>query len=144
VSNIFFFTEDINFRLRAIRKIRKWISFIIENEGGTYENINFIFTSDSFLHQINVEYLNHDTLTDIITFDYGEGVAPINSDIYISIDRCKENSKQLKLKFTDELHRLLAHGILHLLGYKDKKPSEKKQMTAKEDYYLSLRSEFGI
>jgi rRNA maturation RNase YbeY len=144
VIQIHFFTEDINYRLREIRKIRSWISASIIKEGGELENINFILTSDSFLHNINVEYLSHDTLTDIITFEYNEKNQPILSDIYISLDRCRENANEFHVSLRDELHRILIHGTLHLLGYKDKSKPDKQIMTSKEDYYLSLRSEFQL
>jgi rRNA maturation RNase YbeY len=144
VSGIYFFNEDVTYRVRDIRKLRTWLLAAIQHEGGALENINFILTSDQFLHQLNIEYLQHDTLTDIITFDYNDGVKPIISDIYISIDRCRENARELKQSFRNELHRLFIHGVLHLLGYKDKSKAEKQEMTAKEDYYLSLRSEYGL
>lgn len=141
---IHFFTEDIQYRLRDIRKIRLWISDAIIKEGGELENINFILTSDTFLHNINLEYLSHDTLTDIITFEYNEENEAILSDIYISLERCRENAKEFHVNLKDELHRILIHGTLHLLGYKDKSKPEKQIMTSKEDYYLSLRSEFQL
>ena len=124
--------------------MRKWITKTIQNEGGEYETINFIFTSDSYLHKINVDYLQHDTYTDIITFEYNEGDFPIISDIYISIDRCKENAKTYNIRLRDEIHRIIIHGVLHLLSYKDKTKKDKELMTSKEDYYLSLRSEFEL
>jgi len=144
LKNIYFFTEEIIFRLRHLKKIRQWVQHTIELEGGELESINFIFTSDSYLHKINMDYLHHDTFTDIITFDYNEPGLPILSDIYISIDRCKENSKLLKISIVNEVHRIIIHGVLHLLGYKDKNNSDKEQMTTKEDYYLSLRHKFGL
>jgi len=144
VIQIHFFTEDIQYRLRDIRKIRLWISNAIIKEGGELENINFILTSDTFLHNINMEYLSHDTLTDIITFEYNEENEAILSDIFISLDRCRENAKEFHVNLKDELHRILIHGTLHLLGYKDKSKPEKQIMTSKEDYYLSLRSEFQL
>jgi len=144
VIQIHFFTEDIQYRLRDIRKIRLWISDAIIKEGGELENINFILTSDTFLHNINLEYLSHDTLTDIITFEYNEENEAILSDIYISLERCRENAKEFHVNIKDELHRILIHGTLHLLGYKDKSKPEKQIMTSKEDYYLSLRSEFQL
>lgn len=144
MAAIHFFTEDLNYRIRDIRKIRAWITAAIIKEGGELENINFILTSDSFLHKINVAYLNHDTYTDIITFEYNERGEAILSDIYISIDRCRENAKSYKVGLKNEIHRILIHGVLHLLGYKDKSKEEKQLMTSKEDYYLSLRPEFEL
>jgi len=144
LSEINFFSEDINYRLRHKKKLRRWIENTIENEGGAYETINFIFTSDSYLHKINVDYLQHDSYTDIITFEYNEAGLPIISDIYISIDRCRENAKTYKSILKDEIHRIIIHGVLHLLSYKDKSKKEKELMTSKEDYYLSLRNEFEL
>lgn len=144
MATIHFFNEDLNYRIRNIRKIRTWIIAAIKHEGGELENINFILTSDAFLHQINVEYLAHDTYTDIITFEYNEPGNPILSDIYISVDRCRENAKSYKVSLKEEIHRILIHGVLHLLGYKDKSKTEKQLMTSKEDYYLSLRPEFEL
>ena len=139
---IHFFTEDIHYRLRDIRKTRSWILAAILKEEGKLENINFILTSDSFLHKINVEHLGHNTYTDIITFEYNDMGNPILSDIYISIDRCRKNAKEYKVNLETEIRRILIHGVLHLLGYKDKTKSEKKVMTSKEDYYLSLHPKF--
>ncbi len=144
MNEINFFTEDISYRLRDIRKIKNWILKCIQEEGGELESINFILTSDEFLHKINLEYLQHDTYTDIITFDYNEGIMPIVSDIYISIDRCRDNAKTYGKGFKNEVHRVIIHGVLHLLGYKDKSKAEKAEMTSKEDYYLSLRPDFGL
>ena len=139
-----FFSEEINYQIRDIKKLRLWIINTIQNEGGEFETINFIFTSDSFLHKINVDYLSHDTYTDIITFEYNEPNTAIISDIYISLDRCRENAKTYKIKLLDELHRIIIHGVLHLLSYKDKTKKDKELMTSKEDYYLSLRPEFKL
>jgi len=144
LNEIHFFNEDISYRLRDKKRIRNWVINSIDNEGYKLESINFIFTSDSYLHKINVDYLSHDTYTDIITFEYNESGLPILSDIYISIDRCRENAKNLNITLTTEIHRIIIHGVLHLLGYKDKNKKDKELMTSKEDYYLSLRSEFGL
>jgi len=139
-----FFSEEIQYRLRDIKKLRAWVQNTIQNEGGELETINFIFTSDSYLHKINVDYLQHDTYTDIITFEYNEADMPIISDIYISIDRCRENANTYKINLTDEVHRIIIHGVLHLLSYKDKTKKDKELMTSKEDYYLSLRPKFKL
>jgi len=101
--------------------------------------LNYIFCSDTYLHKINLEYLKHDTLTDIITFDYSEK-KQISGDIFISIDRIKENAPKFNQSTDIELNRVLIHGVLHLLGYKDKTPKEKETMRAKEDFYLTLLS----
>ena len=144
MNEINFFLEGIEFRLRDIRKLRNWVLNTIQYEGGELETINFIFTSDSYLHKINIDYLQHDTYTDIITFEHNEIDMPIISDIYISIDRCRENANTYKLKLKDEIHRIIIHGVLHLLSYKDKTKKDKELMTTKEDYYLSLRSKVGL
>ena len=144
MAELNFFSEEVNYRLRKIRKIRNWVLHTIETEGGEVETINFIFSSDSYVHKINVDYLNHDTYTDIITFEYNDSGLPILSDIYISLDRCRENAKVLNLSLTNEVHRIIIHGVLHLLGYKDKNKKDKDLMTSKEDYYLSLRADLGL
>lgn len=100
--------------------------------------MNYIFCSDDFLHKMNVDYLQHDTLTDIITFDYCEG-SICSGDLFISIDRVKENAKELKSSVKDELHRVMIHGILHLLGFKDKSQQEAEEMRSQEEKSLILR-----
>lgn len=139
MSSINFLNEDLSYNVVKKKLLRSWILNTIKNEGSTIESINYIFTSDSFLYNLNIEYLNHDTFTDIITFQYNEIGEAIQSDIFISIERLRENAKTYKQKLLDEVHRIIIHGTLHLLGYKDKSPSEKEEMTSKEDYYLSLR-----
>ena len=102
-------------------------------------DINYIFCSDNYLHQINFQYLDHDTFTDIITFDQSDK-DQIEGDIFISIDRVHENANERNISFVNELHRVMIHGILHLLGYNDKTPKEKQLMREKEDECLSLRN----
>lgn len=135
-----FFKEDISFDLRTIRKIKKWVEAIIRAEKFIPGEINYIFCSDQYLHQINVDYLQHDTYTDIITFDQSEEEFLIEGDIFISIDRIRENAQNMGLLFEDELKRVMAHGVLHLMGYKDKSPEEQKEMREKEDACLSLQA----
>ena len=132
-----FFYEDISFDLEHQNDIQKWIAETITKEGRTLGEITYIFCSDDYLHKINLEYLQHDTLTDIITFNYCVDDV-INSDIFISIDRVKENALELNTTFPNELNRVIIHGVLHLIGYDDKSDSEKEEMRAKEDFYLSL------
>ena len=139
MPSIKYFTEDVSFRLSHPRKTSGWINSAISSEGMTLGEVNFIFCSDSYLHSMNVEYLNHNTLTDIITFDNSEQEGLIEGDIFISIDRVKENAKIFSRPFDEEIHRVIIHGILHLIGYSDKTPSKQKQMREKEDAYLSLR-----
>jgi len=139
VSSIIFHQEDISFRLKNIKKIKSWIEKSVALERGIVGDLNYIFCSDTYLHKINLEYLKHDTLTDIITFDYSEK-KQISGDIFISIDRIKENALKFNQSTDIELNRVLIHGVLHLLGYKDKTPKEKETMRAKEDFYLTLLS----
>ena len=129
-----FYTEDVDFQLGQAQKITAWIEKTIQEEGGQLSFINFIFCSDTYLHKINLEHLNHDTYTDIITFPYSE--TELESDIFISIDRVRENAASFEVSFEQELHRVMIHGVLHLLGQGDKSAAEKKEMRAKEDFWL--------
>ncbi len=141
---ISFFSENIKFNLKDKRIIQKWIKLVIESENKKTGDINYIFCDDTFLTDLNLKYLNHDTLTDIITFNYNEKNSnSINGDIYISIDRVKENSDKFKVPFITELHRVIIHGVLHLLGYKDKTKADKNTMREKEDNCLSLLQNFN-
>ncbi len=134
-----FFQEDTVFILKDKNGVRTWINETITAEGYILSELNFIFCSDSYLLEINKQYLNHDTFTDIITFDNSEEEGIIFGDIFISIDRIKENAKTFNVTLKDELHRVIIHGTLHLLGYPDKKKEEKVLMTEKEDFYLAAR-----
>jgi len=133
-----FFSEDISFQLSNPGQVSEWIEKITRSENHLIGFLNFIFCSDDYLHNINVEHLNHDTFTDIITFDYSDENT-ISGDIFISIDRVKENAVSHKSSFDNELHRVIIHGVLHLLGYKDKQPEDKVEMRQTEDFCLSLR-----
>lgn len=137
--NIHFFTEDIYFTLQQKSAIRQWISSTVQAETYRLKELNFIFCSDAYLLEMNQGYLNHDTYTDIITFDNSEEEGMIVGDIFISIERIRENAAKFKVSVTDELHRVMIHGVLHLLGYADKGKEKKAQMTDKENQYLSLR-----
>ena len=139
-SIISFFSETIDFELESQKKTERWIHDTIIKEAKTLGEITYVFCSDEYLHKINFEHLNHDTFTDIITFNYCDGDI-INSDIFISIDRVKENAKIFQTTFQNELNRVIIHGILHLVGYDDKNDTDKELMRAKEDFYLSLLSE---
>lgn len=119
-------------------KVSSWISNSIEEEGFKEGELNYIFCDDDYLLEKNVKFLNHNTLTDIISFDYTIGKL-ISGDIFISVERVEENAKIFNVSFDDELQRVMIHGILHFCKYKDKTEQEKKTMRAKEDYYLSLR-----
>ena len=132
-----FFTEEIKYDLKHKTNIRTWIKNTIEAEGYVLEELNFIFCSDEYLLAINQQYLQHDTYTDVITFDNSEVLKTIVGDIFISIERIQENARNYKGKTADELCRVMIHGTLHLLGYKDKGKAAKNLMTQKEDQYLS-------
>ena len=138
MASIHFFTEEIDFQLKYQNKKKRWIKSVIHAEGFTLESLNYIFCSDEFLLTKNIQYLNHNTYTDIITFDTSDSEA-IEGDIFISIDRIQDNSTKLGVSFTDELDRVMIHGVLHLMGYGDKGNEQKKLMREKEDSYLSLR-----
>ncbi len=133
------FEEDITYKLKNKIKVRQWINDTIVAEGFKLQELTYIFCSDAYLLQINQQYLDHDTYTDIITFDNSEYEGEITGDIFISIPRIQENATTFKVSETDELHRVIIHGALHLLGYTDKSPDDKKKMTEKEDYYLAKR-----
>lgn len=136
---IFFFEEDACFKPSKKTELRNWIQQSIENEKYKLKELNFIFCSDAYLLKVNQDYLNHDTFTDIITFDNSEVSGEITGDIFISIERVRENALTYKVSFLDELHRIMIHGTLHLLGYKDKSKLDKTLMTQKENFYLSKR-----
>ena len=136
---IHFFEEDVIYLLKNKLAIRQWIKNTISAEGYKLKELSYIFCSDDYLLKINQQYLDHDTYTDIITFDNSIKNGLIEGDIFISIDRIKENSLQLQIPERNELHRVIIHGALHLLGYKDKSPAEKAKMTEKEDFYLNTR-----
>jgi probable rRNA maturation factor len=136
--DISFFTEDIDFEKIDEEMTIQWLINVASIEGSTIDFINIIFCSDDYLHQLNIQYLEHDTLTDIITFPYEEGIQ-ISGDVFISIDRIKDNSKALNIDFNEELDRVMVHGLLHLLGYRDKTEEDQKEMRTKEDFYLKMR-----
>ena len=137
---IHLFEEDVTLKIKNKLNIKKWLKETIEKEGYKLGELNYIFCSDEYLHQMNISYLNHDTLTDIITFDNSDVEGKIIGDIFISIDRVTENAKKFDVEFTDELNRVMVHGALHLVGYKDKKKEEQEKMRAKENYYLKRRN----
>ena len=120
-------------------KLRNWMHQLIRREKHNLLNLNIIYCDDNFLRRINREYLNHDFYTDIITFDNSDKRETINGDIYISIDRVTTNSITYGNTFRDELHRVMAHGVLHLVGYGDKNNMQRSEMKKKEDYWLEKR-----
>ena len=130
------FSNTKAFHMPNKKVLKKWLGSIITQENHIEGELNFLFCDDDHLHQLNVEFLAHDTLTDILTFDYNVG-SQVFADICISIDRIHDNAAKHQTKFLNELHRVMAHGVLHLCGYKDGTSNEKKQMRKKEDEYLS-------
>jgi rRNA maturation RNase YbeY len=134
---ISFTSIETNYILKNKLKIRNWIKSILEKEGALAGDITFVFCNDDYLWDLNQKYLNHKTLTDIITFDYSEK-GKLSGDICISIERVKENASTYSKTFDEELGRVMAHGVLHLAGYKDKNSEDKKVMRSKEDLYLQL------
>jgi rRNA maturation RNase YbeY len=139
MATIAFFQEDSTYQLKSKLKIKDWLIRLAKKEGYTISELNYIFCSDEYLLNINKEYLDHNYYTDIITFDNSEGNHQIEGDIFISIDRVKENAVENQVSTTEELHRVLAHGLLHLMGYKDKTILETQTMRSKEDWALSIR-----
>lgn len=137
---IHLFEEDIKTNINKKIAIKKWLKETIENEGYQLSELNYIFCSDDYLHKMNVSYLNHDTLTDIITFDNSEEEKKIVGDIFISVERVNDNAKKFGVEFIDELNRVMVHGALHLVGYKDKKKVEQEKMRERENYYLKRRN----
>lgn len=130
------FNYETDFLLEHELKVSAWISSVISQEHLKEGEINYVFCDDDYLHKLNVEFLNHDTLTDIISFDYTMGKL-ISGDIFISIERVKENAIEFGVGFFEELHRVIIHGILHYCGYKDKTDADKITMRIKENYYLN-------
>lgn len=129
------FNYENEFELENEDQLSNWISKVIISESCKEDEINYIFCDDYYLHKLNVDFLNHDTLTDIISFDYSAGKT-LQGDIYISTERVKENAKDFKVSFKEELHRVMVHGVLHYCGYKDKSDDEAKEMRSKENFYL--------
>lgn len=136
-TNVLFFFDNVSATLNNRRKLKRFISSIFLSENKKFEAIHYVFTTDAALHQINTEYLNHDYYTDIITFRLSENKHPIVADIYISIDRVRENALQLNTSFRTELHRVIFHGALHLCGYKDNTKDQRLFMRRMEDHYLA-------
>lgn len=135
-ESIHFFTEKIHWRLRNKKRLREWITDTATTERAIAGEINFVFCDDDFLKAINFKYLKKSTLTDIITFPLMDDESVISGDVFISLPRVHENARKFKQRTENELHRVMIHGILHLLGYRDSTSDEKKTMTRKEDFYL--------
>lgn len=131
------FNYETEFELPNENEIEKWLSEVIVSESMKEGDINYIFCDDEYLHEINVKYLDHDTLTDIISFDYSIG-NELHGDIFVSVERVADNAKDFNVSFDDELKRVLAHGILHFAGYKDKSEEDELLMRSKEDEKIAM------
>lgn len=131
------FNYETDFELENEAQYGDWISRIIESEGFDEGEINYIFCDDEYMHKINVEYLDHDTLTDIISFDYTVGNL-VQGDIFISIERVQDNANDFNVSFDEELKRVLSHGVLHYCGYKDKSPKDEALMRSKEEEKMKM------
>lgn len=129
------FNYETDFELNSEEQISTWITNTIASEAYKLEEINYVFCDDEYLHKLNVEFLNHDTLTDIISFDYSVGKI-IQGDIFISVERVADNAKDFGVSFEDELKRVIIHGVLHYCGYKDKTDDDAKLMREKENHYI--------
>lgn len=132
-----FLNSEVKFQLKNKIKLKHWISLVAEKEKRQIGTISYTFTNDEELHKINVQFLKHNTYTDIITFDYSEE-NKISGEIFISIDRVMDNASKMNIDFSEELHRVIIHGILHLCGYKDKTKIDSDLMRKKEDASLRL------
>lgn len=132
------FNYETEFNFDNEEKLSNWISSVIRSEGFNEGEINYIYCDDEYLLKLNSEFLNHNTLTDIISFDYTIGNT-IHGDIYISVERVLDNANEFNVEFLDELSRVMVHGVLHYCGYKDKSAKDKQLMRVKENHYLSTR-----
>lgn len=130
------FNYETPFELPNEIQTQEWIQKVVADNGFKIDEINYVFCDDNYLHKLNVEFLNHDTLTDIISFDNTLGKL-ISGDIFISIERVEENAKDFKVSFESELHRVMIHGVLHYMGYKDKSDDDKIKMRNAENQALS-------
>lgn len=133
-----YYCEDIKLEFKNKLANNRWLKMVAGSEIKILGDISIIFCSDNYILDVNIRYLHHDYFTDVITFDYCEG-DKLSGDLFISIDSVRENAVEFGTEFDEELHRVIVHGLLHLIGYDDHTPEDQKQMRAKEDYYLSLR-----
>ncbi len=131
------FNYETDFELQDEAKYQEWLSSVIASEGKKEGEVNYIFCDDEYLLQINIQYLDHDTLTDIISFDYTMG-NEISGDIFISVERVRENAADYGVFFEEELRRVMAHGILHYCGYKDKSEEDEQMMRNKEEEKIAM------
>lgn len=135
-----YFCEDIRFTYKNKLANNRWLKMVAGSEIRKIGDINVIFCSDNYILDVNMKYLQHDYFTDIITFDYCEGKV-LSGDLFISVDSVRENSIEFGTDFEEELHRVIVHGVLHLIGYDDHTEEDKKLMRLKENYYLQMRSQ---
>ena len=135
-----FFAEDTDFVFKHKIDVKRWLKLVAGSEVRKIGDINIIFCSDNYILDVNLKYLSHDYFTDIITFDYCEGDV-LSGDLFISVDSVRENSVFYENEFEEELHRVIVHGVLHLIGYDDHTENEQKVMRQKENYYLNIRKE---
>ena len=133
-----YFTQDTGFKFTGKLVNNRWLKIMTESESRKLGNINIIFCSDPYILDINKKYLKHNYYTDIITFDYCEGQV-LSGDLFISVDTVRANADFYKTDFSEELNRVIIHGVLHLAGYDDQTDEQKAQMRSKEDYYLKIR-----
>ena len=136
-DDINFHFEDVSFDFPDTSVISSWLKIAISSNNKKLRSLNFIFCNDNYLHEMNVKYLDHDTLTDVITFTCSDD-DKIEGDVFISIDRVRENAKEIDISFHNELHRVMIHGVLHLLGLNDKTKADKANMTLNENKLLSV------
>lgn len=131
------YNYESDFQLENEEFFSEWIEQVVLSENKMLGEVNYIFCDDEYLHKINVEYLDHDTLTDIISFDYSEGNL-VQGDIFISVERVADNASDFSVPFNEELKRVMIHGVLHYCGYKDKSENEKRIMREKEDEKIKM------
>lgn len=139
-ESIYFFTQEIAFKLEQEESVRNWLLLLLAEYEQESDCINYIFCSDEYLLELNRQHLDHDYLTDILTFPYSQPEDPLLADIYISVDRVRDNAETEGVSFIDELHRVIAHGTLHLLGYQDGSEVEKAAMREEENAALAMRT----
>jgi probable rRNA maturation factor len=133
------FYSETDFNIEDTKALSHWISEIILHENHELGDLTYVFCDDAYLHKLNLQFLNHDTLTDIISFDNSLG-KQIHGEIYISVERVKENARTYQVAFLEELHRVIIHGVLHFCGYKDKTKKQQETMSCKENEALDLRT----
>lgn len=138
MAGISYFSQKPRFKLKNPVKTSTWIRRVIKNEGKSLRSLNYVFCTDEYLREMNIQFLKHRTYTDIITFNYNPSKTEIEGEIYISVDRVRENAETFQTDFPTELNRVIIHGVLHLLGFNDKTKAEKTSMREKEDACLSL------